>query len=205
MAAILPAFDRHPKEGEIIGRIVVGYGELEFELALCATWVIRDRDVAFKVMYRGRGESQRVSMADALMRPMLKEPEFKSFYEHTIADVRHCLKIRNEYAHCNWFDHPDHGLMFVALEQVADDNGPYDISKLKQHPLPLPHLEAQWAFFENVGDRLSYINHEAQGLAGVRSIPPNPKPAILAQPPVRIDLPAPGNPVPLANPTPPPR
>ncbi len=69
--AILQSFVRHPEEAAIIGRLIAGYGELEFDLAYCVRWIINDGDAAFKVMFREPGEMQRVLMADALARTKL--------------------------------------------------------------------------------------------------------------------------------------
>src|SRR5215207_937717 len=37
---LLPLFDQFPEEAAIIGRLIAGYGEIEFGLALCAGAVI---------------------------------------------------------------------------------------------------------------------------------------------------------------------
>jgi hypothetical protein len=35
MSTIMPCFDRFPKEGDLIGRLLAGYGELELEMCAC--------------------------------------------------------------------------------------------------------------------------------------------------------------------------
>ena len=35
---IMPAFGRHPQEGAIVGRLLVGYADLELELCFCVAF-----------------------------------------------------------------------------------------------------------------------------------------------------------------------
>lgn len=168
--SLLPAFIRHPEESRIIGLLVTGYGELEFLLAHCVGEIIDNRDVAFKVMFRARGEEQRVILADALARPILSEGAYRTAFEQTIAALRHCLKIRNQYAHCAWGDDA-RGLWFVALEENAKDNGPYDLTELTQHVLSLDLLREQEAFFVHTKNRLGALNLARQYEAGKISTP----------------------------------
>jgi len=39
-----------------------------------------------------------------------------------VGAVRHCLKIRNQYAHCVWYDDHSGKLAFVNVEEIAKDN-----------------------------------------------------------------------------------
>src|SRR4051794_31432912 len=62
------AFQLCPEEGAIIGRLLAGYGELEVDLALCVAATLDDDvDTAFRIMFRLRGESQRIEIADAFI------------------------------------------------------------------------------------------------------------------------------------------
>jgi hypothetical protein len=61
-------FDRFRREGDIIGRMILEYGDLEWSLCLLVSHVIGDLDIALKALYRSRGETQRIDIADALIR-----------------------------------------------------------------------------------------------------------------------------------------
>jgi hypothetical protein len=50
----------------IISRILGGYGELEFLLAVCLGNVLGDTKKALRVFFRTRGETARIATADAL-------------------------------------------------------------------------------------------------------------------------------------------
>ena len=59
-ATIMPCFGRFPEEGSIIGRLLAGYGELEFELCRCVAAINDNMDAAIKAMFRVRGEEKRI-------------------------------------------------------------------------------------------------------------------------------------------------
>ena len=98
----LIAFITCPKEAAIVGRIVAGYGELEYAMSLCLGTAIGDEDAAYKCFFRTRGEEQRIEIADALMRHVFSKHELIGEYGETIGAVRWCRKLRNQYAHAHW-------------------------------------------------------------------------------------------------------
>jgi hypothetical protein len=161
------AFDRFKREGEIIGRMVIEYGELEWDLCLLAGHITGDFNVALKAMYRSRGETQRIDIADALARNRL-EPgsRVRTIYEQTIAHMRICLKIRNQYAHTNWVETASDGLCFVNIEEIAKANDVADTSSLQRYKLDLQTIEDQQRFFAQVMQNMQYLCMEVQYLNG---------------------------------------
>ncbi|MCF8706763.1 hypothetical protein [Rhizorhapis sp. SPR117] len=103
MTKIITTDLRHfPEETAILGRILSGYGELEFDIAFLLQFALGDdRDVAFKSLFGIRGETARIDIADNLMRRRYKEVGLGDDYGEAIGSMRHCLKIRNQYAHCH--------------------------------------------------------------------------------------------------------
>ena len=61
---IMPCFDRFPEEGNMIGRLLAGYGELELELCRCVAVINGDLDAAIRAILRERGEQKRIGKAD---------------------------------------------------------------------------------------------------------------------------------------------
>lgn len=94
--------DAHQIEIATIGRILAGYTEIEFQLLMCVVAVTEDVDSAVKALYRTRGESQRIEIADALCRQRIKALDMGGDYENAIGAMHHCKKIRNQYSHCHW-------------------------------------------------------------------------------------------------------
>ncbi|MEM7664330.1 MAG: hypothetical protein AAF250_00605 [Pseudomonadota bacterium] len=163
------AFDRHTRIGEIIGRMVIEYGEMEWDLCLLVSHVSGDDDTAFKAIYRSRGETQRINVADALVRHKLTEGKFRTIYEQTIANIRRCLKLRNQYAHTNWLDTPSDGLCFVDVEELAKSDQVFEISNAKRYQLDLETVSDQQRFFIEVLQNLRYLCMEYQYLNGSSS------------------------------------
>lgn len=50
------AFDDHPEEGAIVGRLLVEYGEIEFEILKCLELVVGGIMTGVRLMYRLRSE-----------------------------------------------------------------------------------------------------------------------------------------------------
>jgi hypothetical protein len=183
---LLPAFDRYPEEGRLIGLMVTGWGELEFLLAHCVSQITNDADTTFKVMYRARGESNRVALADSLARSTLTSGKYLDFYDRTIVGLKLCLRIRNNYAHSNWLHDRSRGLLFVALEEIAKSNAIIDLTSLLQHPAPLAHLQRQERYFQFIKDCLGWLNFEAQFVAGRIRQNHFPMPSSMRQPPEKL-------------------
>ena len=78
------------------------------------------RDVALKVLFRGRGEKQRIDIADAIIRAVMKGTALETHYCETIGGMNHCRKIRNQYAHCHWLYFDPEGLLFTDLNKAAE-------------------------------------------------------------------------------------
>jgi hypothetical protein len=158
MRTILPPFEQHPEAGAIIGRLVTGYGELEYELALCVSWIIEDRDTAFKVIYRAPGEMQRILMGDALARRRLPAGKFRTLFEQAIAAMHLCRKIRNQYAHCNW-GYDDKGLWFVNPQEAADVHDDFMTAEMDQCYADLDLLCEQEDYFCYVVDCFHFLTY----------------------------------------------
>jgi len=159
MPDIMPQFVRHPKEATIIGHILAEYGELEYELCQClrAAFGKSNQVGVTKAFFRLRTESQRIDMADALMRDAYVEAKLESQYAETIGAVRWCRKIRNQYAHCLWQDSSTDGLEFADLVEAAQSSSPMEP---KFHVIGLALLQAQEEFFCYTAQCLRFLAHE---------------------------------------------
>lgn len=166
MAVVLyirSAFDSHKRIGEIVGRFVIEYGELEWQLCLFAGHIIGDPNAAIKTMYRIRSESQRLAVADALVRNRIENEEIKSIYEQTFAHLHRCRKIRNQYAHTNWVNAGGSRLCFVKIEEIAESNRVADTLDLTKYHLTLEVVTDQQRFIYEVAQNLTYLNFAVQG------------------------------------------
>ena len=150
----MPAFDLFPQEGAIIGKIVVGYGELELDLAQCLVPLLGDITTMSRVMFRLRNESNRLAVADAMLKPYYERLDMAAFYDQAYGTFSRCKQIRNNHAHCHWTD-SNGNLFFTIFEESATQRG--NGSDISFYHVDLKLLQAQLALFENCQDWLFYL------------------------------------------------
>ncbi len=185
MSTIMPAFDRFSKEGVLIGRLLVGYGELELGLCFCVAEARDDFNMVFKAMFRPRGETQRIGIADAMGREKFRDVKLGTHFEEAIGAIRYCLKIRNQFAHCYWTDDFGRQLGFVELEETAKDNKRVDnVYHIKASDIDLPTLQSQEAYFLYIRVCLDFLTSEFKVRAGKSPRNPFEVPKKVTRPPL---------------------
>jgi hypothetical protein len=150
MPTIMPCFDRFPKEGDIIGRLLAGYGELELEMCDCVAATTGDLDGAIKGLFGIRGEQRRIQTADKMMRSAYASAGLTSKYRRTIANMHWCRTVRNQYAHCNWYDTAAEGLCFIDLEHTAKLKRKIGSVTAHRYPIDVTLLKRQENYFTYV-------------------------------------------------------
>lgn len=170
----------------VIGRLLVDYGDLELDLMNCVQ-VMRGYDLnsTLKTMFRVRGETNRIDIADALGRVPYAAVTMEAEFDAVIAAMRQCLKIRNRYAHAFWHD-PDQGkaLCYVSLEELAKDKDEVrDLTALTFFYIDEPLLLKQEQFFEYTRALISCVNRQGQFKIGKFLQQPFPLPKPVTIPP----------------------
>lgn len=154
---INPAFDRFPNEARLVGLILSSFGEIELSICQTANAVLRIPDHALmRALYRLRATSSRIDVADTLMAPIFAAYGLTKPYETALTMVRHCLSIRNQYAHCNWADHAAGGLFFADLQTSAKNQ---NFDHAYRH-VDVSLLTAQYEFFALTLDWLRYTDNQ---------------------------------------------
>lgn len=180
--SVKSAFLRFKDEAAIIGRLLAGYSDLELALAHSVQTVREDFDTVLKTMFRTRGETQRIEVADAFGRQHYRALDLSAQFETAIGAMKYCLKIRNQYAHCVWWDDFSGKLTFANLEEVAKSNDLLkDFQSLTSFHVDVPHLSAQEEYFLYTDALLVWVNYEARYRSG-KIKQPLPEPAQLARP-----------------------
>lgn len=161
---VLDIQDRFPAEAALLGRLVLGYGDLEMELMECLRFVLRnDLDTPAKAMFRTRGETQRIAVADSIGRYRFHDLSLGTDFEMAVGNMHFCLKIRNQYAHCSWMPHKKHGLCFVNFESLANRHERLDIEvPLDLHAINEELLKKQEQYFRYVLDHMRWLKFEAR-------------------------------------------
>jgi hypothetical protein len=134
---LIPAFHRRKKDAGVVGRLVVGYGDLEICVAKCVGMAlaykrnppsdpqsrymhrIRYENFAIKLFFRLRGEKKRIDSASRIMRQVYTSVGLGSEFDTAMNAMRACLRIRNLFAHCAWTQSKKRGLFFINLEDAA--------------------------------------------------------------------------------------
>ena len=157
---MISAFHNHPQEAAIIGQLLAGYSELEFELATCLIHFVHDEDAALKALFRPRGERVRIEVADGLMYDAISKLGLGPQYADAIGAMRHCLKIRNQFAHCHWMDKDiNNQLAFTDLSEALKGAA---TKPLNIRSISLSLLQEQESYFIYARDCFWFIEFETQ-------------------------------------------
>jgi len=168
MATLLKVFKRFPEEGQLIGNLATAYTELEFDLCMCVAMAVSNLDMVVKALYRTRGETQRIEVADAIGRQPYHALNLGQPFEEAVGAMRYCLKIRNQYSHCNWHDDLTGRISFLNLEEIAMENAVItNLAALTFRYLDVPLLKEQQMYFVRVSNNLTYLNYEGRKQAGL--------------------------------------
>lgn len=186
--AILDAFHQFPAELTLVGRMLAGYADLEIDLMHCAKEVRGgDLDLALKTMFRGRGNAQRIAVAEAIARQPYVNLGLGADFDRAIAAIQHCLKIRNKYAHCTWWDDHSGQLALANLEELATGNEVVaNLQGLAVNHVTVPHLDAQFAFFQYTDSMIVGVLNEGNRRSHRPNHPAFAIPAAVAAPPIAL-------------------
>jgi hypothetical protein len=182
MANVLYEFNDFPRERELVGKLLIAYGELEFAIMGCLRAVLDDdADTATRILFRVRGEDARIRVADAIVRPAYQKLGLGPKWACAYGAARTCKNIRNQYAHCHWQVWED-TLYFMNLDAEAQAaEGPLRVTMI---PLSLHLLEDQVKYFEYALDWFYYLSSEYQKRAGRISIHNELEPKSIPAPPL---------------------
>jgi hypothetical protein len=116
------------------------------------------------VLFRNRGEEQRLSIADAILRPFYEEHKLDHVWIRARRAIGACKDFRNQYSHCHWRDGEELGLFFTNLEKGAKTlTGQIAVEFFH---VDVPLLQRQEAYFRYAGNHLIYLEAEQRRLTG---------------------------------------
>lgn len=186
---VMPLFLKHREEGAIIGRLLAGYGELEYHMAECLSDHVHSEDAAFRLLFSARlSETGRIKAVDSLIRPALKDLGLGAEYADANGAIKYCAKIRNQYAHVHWtesfgcasaWDQVD--LAFVQLERRYDTATTKPIAT---KIIDVNLLRQQEEFFCYARDCFRFVHIETRRLRGDLRANPFPMPSKRSYPPL---------------------
>jgi hypothetical protein len=175
MPFILPVFEKFPTEGQSIGRLLVGYDVLEIALCRCVADAVSNLDMVVKKMFRDRSQVGRIRKAISIGRKSYEEFGIVELFDEVICEMRHCLDIRNQFAHCEFYEDPDNAgtLLFANVEELAKQHKKIEeLISVPAKRITKTLLEEQESFFVYVWERFSFLRCEGRVKAG--SLSENP-------------------------------
>ena len=186
--SIMPIFNSCQEEGRVVGRLLAGYGELEFRLFGCLASAMDDDNTACRVLFRTRGEERKIIVADAFMREKYENIGLLNPYSEAIADLQWCRQLRNQFAHCIWYM-PAHRLTLsiVDLEDAAQTKTG-DLKTYRKY-IDINLLLEQEKYFIYVNDCLLHLEAEYSLRAGKTASHASLLPKKIERPPKHNDSP----------------
>jgi hypothetical protein len=165
MDSVLIQLDNHPAERDLIGKIILAYGVLEVALMEAVTAALNgDTYTATRALFRLKSESNRLEVADALVRPRFAEQKLGPAWEETYGAFKFCKGIRNTYAHSTWISDERGVLRFGDLERAANTRA--GKSNINFRPLTRPVLERQFAYFMHADHLILWATDQYQMATG---------------------------------------
>ena len=180
--AILIPFDRFTAEAALIGKMLTGYAVLEIDLMHCVNAVRHDENAVLKAIFSVRGEKRRIDVASAAGRELYEGLGLRDDFALAIAAMHHCRKIRNQYAHCVWWDDNTPKLAFRAVEEIAEQEEAVRLAHLVPNHVTVPLLQDQLDYFEYTDDFLHWLIRDSLRLQRLPFHPAVQRPAARAQP-----------------------
>jgi hypothetical protein len=182
MANMLIEFADFPQEREIVGTLLIAYGEIEWAIAACVQEALDiTPSAATRILFRVQGEGARLNVADAIVRPVFAKVGLEGQWGHAIGAAKHCKNIRNQYAHCHWrrFD----GIpRFINLD--AEARAVEGTLMVDAIPLKLELLQRQRSYFIYALDWLYYLAPEYKKQMGRLSLHDQVAPKSIPKPPL---------------------
>lgn len=154
---MLLAFEGRQRELQLIGKILLSYGELEFILLDTLGSVLKSRTHAVRTMYQVRSEVSRLTIFEAIATPFFEDVKLGGQLKEALDAMGHCKNIRNQYAHCTWMSKPER-LTFANLEEPAKSKGPSAIIVFR--PLTIRLLREQWEYLQYTDRLLIWLNQQ---------------------------------------------
>jgi hypothetical protein len=171
MHSILIQLDNHPEERDLIGKIILAYGVMEVAL-LEATSAALDGNLttAMRVLFRLKSESNRLEVADALIRPRFTKHRLGDAWHDAYLAFKFCKGVRNTYAHSQWVS-DEHGVLrFGDLDKAAQGHG--EKGKIDMRPLTKGVLVKQFAYFTHAEHLILWATDQYQKKTGLpRKLP----------------------------------
>lgn len=156
---LMPCFGalQAPAEGMLIGRILAGYGELELVMCQCVIAVEGQIHTPIKQIFGMTGAAQRIKVVKKEITNDYTNAGLQIEFAEALDDMEWCRKLRNQYAHCQWYWTSNEGLCFVNLEELAKNSDLITELTTNKHSINISLLQAQENYCNYVKECFSHL------------------------------------------------
>lgn len=164
--------------------MIVGYGELELTFCHCAGLVLGQPFAVLDALHQVRSEGAKIAIADALARNEYTKLRIANEYAEALGALKHCLKIRNQYAHSHFRKSGKRLSFFNPDEKTYGDlDKPF-----AWKPTSIPLLREHAALFAWTRAMLIWLELSLPRFLEGKATPfARPKPRKKPLPPLQID------------------
>ena len=180
---ISKVFKDFPDEATLIARLIAGYTDLEIDLMNCIKELHQNFDMVFKAIYIIRGASKRIELAEIMGKLDFTNLDLGDDFQLAINGLKHCVKIRNQYAHSTFWNDYSGKVAFSNIEALAKSREVIaDLRGINIKHLDISILRQQIQYYDFVSDLLVWILNEANSKRGLPHHPGVLKPSFVVEP-----------------------
>ncbi|TRC98272.1 hypothetical protein FJV76_13160 [Mesorhizobium sp. WSM4303] len=114
---INPSHDAFPDESNLIGRMVIGYSELDIALCFIGGLALGQKWAVLDALHAIENEGTRLDVISRLIKHVMVARGQDAKFGEAIGALRYCKGVRNQYAHAQWI-HINGMLMFTNPKDI---------------------------------------------------------------------------------------
>lgn len=102
---MFPVFNKHPDIPQLAGRLIIYYGELEYDLCMCLAAALNESapsENSIRFVFSKRGEKARIDRTRKRIEDAYAQAGIGGELADTLDALDWCRQIRNQYAHTIW-------------------------------------------------------------------------------------------------------
>lgn len=165
-----PSFKKYISEHIHIGRLITYYSEIEISLYNIIKLTKKSNENILKIMIRDQNAFRKIEKAKEIGLDKFTKYGLNEEFIYCIKIIHHCRKIRNLYAHSNYWDANWEHLMLMEINEVAkiEDNCD-DLGIAKTYPITNSLLLEQLNFYNYTLSYIFWLNNEIRYKTGMIS------------------------------------
>ena len=137
----------------MIAEMILGYSELEYRMFMITSIVKPEDTEAYDLFFSIDGEAQRIKLFSILCKKYVERLGYGESFSDLIGAIKHCKKIRNQYAHKAWSHINDR----LALMNYKKNNSGI-VSKIEYFHTSTEIISDQYKYFTLTVLKATHLN-----------------------------------------------